>query len=598
MTDFPPTAIIEVAEWPQYEKNGMWYARVAKMLRDAGHIDEAIHYFEESLKAQEPDNSQWLVQGGLAIAYSQRSEYEKAIETVKKAQEKFSEAAARDPEMNTKYKAYAYNHSKSEGEWNIKLGNKDKGVENYKTALKLLPGDLDLVLRVLVIYHEEKKWEEIIKMLEEMQSDILPGTGHSRLVEITQLYTFDDQPLYNIVVHAARETGRLDFAKRNILTSMRAARKDDNVGTAGLLQYWLGLFTLRHERNKDRAIHIWESLMATSFATQSVSALGYARILASIQLSIRYFDKAITAGKGTAEADLYIHKLESLSKQKASNPLDRTPEEVGFVFSTRDTTLTLGLLYRVFGNDKDARECFKAHIKLGMFMIIEKPAVLVVLISDFFYFLGIDLLTDEDPSNDWLGFMKMADVLNFADDRVNLDAAYSLLGPTVQDEGEEDGENGGDDGNDGVAADIIADEQENEQSPATTKLIPAETNNPPEAAEPAKAAEEDPAKEKDEVEADDLDGTVDYSCDGPCERFFTKPDPLHLCRYCLNIGFCDDCIKLQKSDQMPFMICDPKHEFYKPAKVTKRLGKGMVLLRGEEVPIRGWLEGLREEWGL
>jgi tetratricopeptide (TPR) repeat protein len=597
LTSIEAAKIIEVAEWPQYEKTGLWYARVAKVLREAGHLDEAIHYFEEAMKL---DESFWLSEAGLAIAYAEREEYQKAIDTIAKARGRFDAAAEQDPEMKTKYKGFAYSNYKLPGEWNYALGKKDAAVENYMRAIKLYPRDVELILRVLVIWHEEKKWMEIMGLLEEMKNDIIPETGYSRLVEITQKYTYDDEPFYNIVVHAAREAGNLDFARENILMSLKAARKESKVGVAGLLQYWFGLFTLRHHRDVEKAIQIWEQIMETSFATQTVSALGYARILAAIQLSLRYFDQAITAGKGTVEADISIHKLENLSKQRATDAPNLTAEKVPFVFSTRDTTLVLGLLYRLFGNKKEARECFKAHISLA-----------------------IDLLTDEDPSNDWQGFMKLADIFNFADDMVNLDASYSLLGPRAEDLDDGEGEEEEDEG---VEEEIEEGaEPSSTEGPSKPESEDAETSegNKKENAETAEAdkkEEDERPKGEDKKNEDDLEGDMGYTCDGPCEvkihnshpsirliqmtntyvsqREWSKPDPLHMCRYCLNIAFCEDCIKLLKNDKLPYMICNPKHEFYDVPKVTKRLSKGMVLYKGKEVPIGGWLNGLRKEWGL
>jgi len=581
--------ILEVAEWPEYEKTGLWHSRVARVLREAGHLDEAITSFEKALKL---DDSLWLAQGGLAISYAARGEYEKALETMKNTQAKFRKAAEEDPEMDKNLKSFSYDHYKMQGEWNMELGNTDGAIEQFKGALKIFPRNPELILRLLVILHDENKYQEIMDMLEEMRVDVIPETGFSRLVEVTQRYAFDDEPFYSIVVHSARETGRLEFVKDNIVTSLKAARKDAKVGVAGLLQFWLGLFTYRHHRDVHRAVHIWEQIMETSFASQTVSSLGYARIMAAIQLSIVYFDKAVTAGKGTIEADLYIHKLENLSKQRATDAHDLTAEKVPFVFSTRDTTLVLGLLYRLFGNDKEARECFRSHIKLGN-----------------------DFLTDDDPTNDWQGFMKLADVLNFADDIPNLDASYSLLGPRAENLKEDsDSEDEGED-----VGEIIDEEQNKEEASEGKKETNKDARPTPlsteEASEPALAevATEDATDKKEEV--DDLEGDMSYGCDGICnvsirlsdifrgpitdcceQRHWSKPDPLHMCRYCLNIAFCDDCIKLVKSDELPFLICSPKHEFYDVPKVTKRLTKGMVLFKGEEIPVKDWLDGLRKQW--
>ena len=66
----------------------------------------------------------------------------------------------------------------------------------------------------------------------------------------------------------------------------------------------------------------------------------------------------------------------------------------------------------------------------------------------------------------------------------------------------------------------------------------------------------------------------------------------------MNVGFCDDCLKLLKNDALAFMVCNPNHKLFQPPKVTKRLSKGIMLVGPELIEITKWLDKLREQWGV
>jgi hypothetical protein len=70
--------------------------------------------------------------------------------------------------------------------------------------------------------------------------------------------------------------------------------------------------------------------------------------------------------------------------------------------ATQAIMLTLGMLYRLSGRNREARDCFKPHIKLG-----------------------IDLLSDDDPDNDWIAYSKMSKVFNHAGDERNFRACVA-----------------------------------------------------------------------------------------------------------------------------------------------------------------------------
>ena len=554
LENLEPAAILEVARWAKFEENGLWHSRVAQVLRAGRHLDKAIEEYESGIKL---DNKLGIVFCGLALCYSQKKEYEKAIETMQKAEE----VLHADPEGALKYKWFLISTHGWMGDWYLNLKNSVLAFESYKKALNMGTKDVTVVVKILDMMHKKRRYQDMMDFLEELQANVLPETGVSRLVQFTpNAFPLADDHFFSITVHAAWATGRLDFIKENMHTSLKVARKSAKVGITGRLQHFLGLLTLRHFEDEARAIRLWEQIMETSFASTVISELGYARIMASIQLANHYFEKALAAGKGTSDCDMYIKKLESLSKRRASTK-DEEEEESPYIYSTRDTTLVLGKLYQLMGEKEQAKECFKTHIKLG-----------------------VDLLTDEDPENDWQGFTKLANVLGTASDDDHATTAYSLYSLILEDEGNVEDEDGGQD-EEGKDKSDDAKGGGEIQPAQITKFgggVTASTGN----------------KSNEGAGEDEFEFGMACSCDGPCGIHRSKPDGFHICRMCIDIGFCDDCVKLVKDGTLPWIMCSAKHDFFHLPTATKRLPKGMVMYKGEEVEIGTWLKELRRDWNV
>ena len=109
-----------------------------------------------------------------------------------------------------------------------------------------------------------------------------------------------------------------------------------------------------------------------------------------------YYHKAEAAERAGIHFDDWVSKLEGLAK--ASNAKDAQD-----VSASEDSSLPLGLWYRLHGREQEAKSCFRTRI-----------------------LNGIDTLTDDDPENDLFGYMTLAFTLLKAGDRENAGAAFAV----------------------------------------------------------------------------------------------------------------------------------------------------------------------------
>ena len=108
-------------------------------------------------------------------------------------------------------------------------------------------------------------------------------------------------------------------------------------------------------------------------------------------------------------------------------------------------------------------------------------------------------------------------------------------------------------------------------------------------------------REGNNVESDSDDEEYDSTpleCDGVCSRYFKHTDRFWICRYCFDVGFCDDCRKLVKKDRLPIDQCSSKHDWLLTQMDGKRVPAGKLYVgRGDEmVDLEDWKMQLKKTW--
>jgi hypothetical protein len=185
--------------------------------------------------------------------------------------------------------------------------------------------------------------------------------------------------------------------------------------------------------------------------------------------------------------------------------------------------------------------------------------------------VGLDLLSDEDPDNDYEGWLKISEVCVHTGDLLGSLSAWSLIQPN----------------------DI------EEKFAATGK-----------AQEVAQSGEQSETPDKPETEETVRSGPAGNTCDGRCGVVWSYANDVYICLYCTDVQFDSGCVEKLKKGELDRFICHPDHLFvHIPAwtdeawagKDRVRIGGELVdgkRIGGEVVTVTEWLNLLRKQWGI
>ncbi|KAK4085703.1 uncharacterized protein Triagg1_693 [Trichoderma aggressivum f. europaeum] len=115
------------------------------------------------------------------------------------------------------------------------------------------------------------------------------------------------------------------------------------------------------------------------------------------------------------------------------------------------------------------------------------------------------------------------------------------------------------------------------------------------------------------LESKDIAKSFGYTCDGTCgETPLDFNNGLNVCKYCWDVGFCDECLPQLKANKLKKIVCSPSHEWLAIPKWNPRgnaaardgivqVGGELVdgvRVGGETVTVKEWLASLKKEWEL
>ena len=514
------------------------------------HDDEAVEHYSLALKMNDERYDVWV---GLVESHIAKKQYQIAVEFQRKAEETLETSVG----SSSKYPTVWAEHYERATELHDRLKQYDLAFESSQKSFRLNRNS-SYMARMIVLLLDQRgrqrdnitRQHDIIDFMKDLQADIVPKTGLSRLVQFPDGSSIlDDSMVYRAAVQAARKFGEVDLIKGSLLASIKSAKV--SVVESGYLLCNLALLSMQDCHDESNAIKIWEHVIELTHGSPITSESGFTRLVASRNLATVYQDKALEVERDSVHQKNYIKKLENLAKGLSTSTIEVVDGEHPFVLTTQYTALMLGQLYQMIENHSLARECFKAHVRLG-----------------------VDLLTDDTTQNDFQGYGILFSVFLKVKNDDNAIAALSLIYPPILFTTDETTEEKGDD-----------------------------TTNPNEDISDIgyrKDVEESGSINTDTIEAsspieEDNQSKIGYSCDG-CNRGFAKAVELHICRVCYDLGFCNDCIKLVKEGKRNFVQCNPKHEFLHIRPLLNQPHEGYVRYGDKDISIASWINQIKKEW--
>ncbi|KAI9756718.1 MAG: hypothetical protein M4579_003719 [Chaenotheca gracillima] len=391
------STILAAANWADLEENAMWFARMGSTYVQCRKYDDAVEMFQ---KAQDLDSKYWLASLGLIEAHTRQGNWDLALTALENSKSSLQENASAGQTVMGFLRHFPVYESESEPE----KYHLDDVAKLYQEVSQLSPFDFTLANSVLQVLADQQRHADIIIHMQEMKEITSPGSG---LTKLTEFYHFhvDTENLHGITARAGQESANLDVVRDAYIDAIEAAKTKGDPAITCLLQYWYGLLLKRQYADEDSAAQMWEAVMTVEGGPNVSWQVSVARLNSAKKLCMVYFERARKSGAGTPDAEVNIEKLKGLLSSDGA-AIENVDYDTGAFSRTSSANLLLGLYYRLTGKIDEARDCFKTHIKLGL-----------------------DLLSDDDPTNDFRGYIQLAEVLIYDGDDVNALAAWSALGP-------------------------------------------------------------------------------------------------------------------------------------------------------------------------
>ena len=342
------TAIREVAEGAGLEKTSFWHARVAQVLREKRHYDDAIEEFK--LAINKNSTFLWLSHTGIARAYARKRQFEAAIY-----------------HMETSFEHYDVGEQPQAADL-LELARWQAGIGQFDGAMKSAKRGLDIsnsnefysnVDRYLELLGRHKKCAVLMNFVEDLGTARAKESVDSKLTEYLLEYPFD---AYTSISAAAQVEKKVDFVCRAYETAVKAATKKKHYHSVTELWYSMGLL-YEMMGDDDKALYHWDHLLSGSNLKLDDSEGQSFKDRVRRHLSIFHLNRAVMQHREMKTKQESIAKLRLLVSFIINN------EEV-----TDDAALACASMYRLQGTEGGELEPYiRIIIKQALTMIQGYP---------------------------------------------------------------------------------------------------------------------------------------------------------------------------------------------------------------------------------
>lgn len=594
--------------------DSLWYERIGESARKVSEYDLAILKFKKATELENPTLSLFK---SLAETYYDNDELLSACSSMEKALDMVIAAESPDKdEMTSIYVRLA--------SWYSQLQQPERAVTHYQQALEVDPTNQDALSGMLITLissgFEDKIQDLILKMSKLASKDADLSQLASTLLSQLGDYSYD-APLRGLVFICGLRQDCMDALLEAMDQVIEVAKKRNLDFEILVLFFYRDLAALHNDWRNDQALSRTVSFWTDCY-TGTVQALQknnndddeaylkwrYVFLYKTIigHLSFYYFEQA-------RKLDNYH---EPLTKLQALSQGFRFPGVDGM--TAADTSLAQ--YHTLHGDRAAARDQMRQYMRIS-----------------------IDDLSDSTDENDYWAAYTQFKCLAASGDDLNALTAWSLLEPIEKDVIVKtlNLEGGPEKGlvdemielvktkcpfgasqvekvkavQTELEARLAAASQETDESNGTgaseeirkaLKLLESVTS--PKTNETNGDSEQATISP---LESKDIANSFGYTCDGTCGG---KPwgfdNALNVCKYCWDVGFCDDCVSLLKDGKLKKIVCSPTHDWLAVPKCNPRgnmaardgtvqIGGELVdgiRVGGETVTVKEWLDSLKKEW--
>ncbi|TAQ86604.1 hypothetical protein B7494_g5067 [Chlorociboria aeruginascens] len=568
--------IQRLADETQIEHTKYWHMALGWNMMMGSYYDPATKHFEEALKQ---DNDAMPALEGLCRCLGEQKLYQKAIEFHERALKSFGESKSFP-------KARFFSRI---AEWKNELGDKDGASEAAWNGYHADHKNPMAVMQVLKALDRANKPKMIIDFLRILNDTMVEGRDYPYLVHF--LRGGRRQNAFPEIGKACRAEGNPKF----VLAAMDRALEvvDEAHGEKKRAKLRMRMAELRYSYydQVDEPMRLWESaielISEKTPSLQEVHAIERERCVNS--LAQLYFDAAVALSTASTDkvkkSNPYADKLKRLS---ATVEILKDEADQGFYFYKNSyPSMLWGRWMRDYlGAEESAwKKCFKPRLLEQM-----------------------DMLDDDDPSNDQDGLHALGITLFHAGDRANAGAILAIhfkyieennLPKPITEESLTSKE-------DYIESNTTNQKRHtmNEETKEGFSTAPKEpefkdtithTEEIKNLSLSARPGEGGPRPRVDRTLSLKLHFTPDwtYFCES-CHKSTIQVEELHRCEMCSNANFCGDCLPKVKNGSLPRRICNPSHSFYRAWPIQDDARNMAEESIGGEVRLRKeWLENLR-----
>ena len=527
--------VLRAAEWAENEakiaKDSLWYERLGNTYLYYEATDLAKEAFS---RAKEFPDYFWKVSENLAEVYAISNQKDLAVQEMDVM---FAHLRAKEELAANEKVGFIQGLHKS-ARWQAELQNTVDASQKLREAIRIDEHHYRSYYELLKVFVATEQKPEALKLLGDMGARALNDNSLTQLASMfLEFSTWDVSfEYFETVFGAAKDDGIFQVILWTLQRALTFARESKATRSVVDLLLWQGV-ALAHWGTEEN--HLGSALLGWRECWRLGSKSGDLGQVVSSLYAARHLFSCLYSEVRSGRSDFESHERE----------LKELPESTNNVYAAECLRLPLASFYRLLGKQDAVRKLLVNDLKSGM-----------------------DLLSDEDPENDYLGYSAMGYILLHAGDGLNAVSAFSLR--------------------------VFSERN------STDGAMRAETDEKLDSQNEASSPAKESATEREHA-------SLPYSCDGCGKQSFTYADSTWFCKVCEDIQFHSECLEKFCNGTLTHFLCSPDHEWlhiscwideYRAmadghVRVGGELQDGKRV-GGETVTVGVWLDMIREKWGI